>query len=154
MPDFNFGKLLQAAQKRETANDVGSDLLAEVQPARVETSQSQTEIKLDPLSLESGLGKPGTGTSSSVSLSGIERLQVKINDLQSQLQVNAPGYAGLLHEIHRALAEDESLVHLLKEEEIGVIIAGLSKRKSIVIADAIKNKVTSKQLSKLGADDF
>lgn len=104
--------------------------------------------------LPEGLGRPGTGTTGSVILSGVERLQQKISELQSQLQTAAPGYASLLHEIHRALIEDEALVHLLKEEEIGVIISGLSKRKNVVIVEAIAKKTTSKQLSRLTADDF
>lgn len=104
--------------------------------------------------LSSGSGKPGTGTTASVSLNGIERLSTKVSELQVQLQTNAPGYASLLHEIHRALMEDESLVHLLKEEQIGIIVSGLSKRKNVVIVDAVKSKASSKSLSKLTADDF
>lgn len=143
MVDLGFGAL--ASKLGVTLNNVPATSLT---AATVSTSAGLSS------SLPVGLGKPGTGSTVSVPLSGIERLSAKIAELQTQLQSNAPGYASLLHEIHTALAQDESLVHLLKEEEIGVVVSGLSKRKAIVIADAVKAKSTSKQLSRLSADDF
>jgi acetylglutamate synthase len=138
MADFNLAGLMNKMS--------GGSVSPEVE---VENSTSSLAA-----SLPSGLGKPGTGTTVATPLSSVERLQVKISELQAQLQTNAPGYASLLHEIHRALKEDETLVHLLSEQQIGTIVAGLSKRKGVVIAEATVKKTTSKSLSKLTADDF
>lgn len=67
-------------------------------------------------------------------LSNAEQILGKIADLQVALQTAAPGYEGLLHTIHVALHKDEDVVHLLTEEQIGIICAGLAKKKSVVIA--------------------
>lgn len=74
--------------------------------------------------------------SAPVPLSEIEQISSKIADLQLMLQTAAPGYEGLLHQIHVALIKDDALVHLLSEEQIGTICVGLAKKKNLVIADA------------------
>lgn len=74
-------------------------------------------------------------TTSPVPLPEISQIYAKIEDLKSRLQIAVPGYEHLLHEIHVALHKDESLTHLLSEEQIGVILLGLAKKKNIVIAE-------------------
>lgn len=76
----------------------------------------------------------------SVKLTNYDLIVTKINTLQSLLQVAAPNYENLLREIHTNLASDADVVHLLSEEQIGVIVAGLSKKKGIVIAEVIAKK--------------
>lgn len=89
-------------------------------------------------------------------LSNLEQVQNKIEQLKQMLAANAPGYESMLHTIHVALHQDESLSHLLKEEEIGVIIAGLSKKKNIVIATSTAKSKTikGKSLKDITLDDI
>lgn len=68
----------------------------------------------------------------------------KIAELQAALQTGAPQYESLLHTIHVALHKDEELTHLLTEEQVGILCAGLAKKKSVVIAaSAAKGKTAS-----------
>lgn len=69
-------------------------------------------------------------------LSNAEQIINKIGDLQARLQAAAPGYEMLLQQIHIALSKDEEVVHLLSEEQIGIIVAGLAKKKGQVIIAA------------------
>ena len=71
-------------------------------------------------------------------LPAIEVISEKIATLKQQLETAAPGYESLLHQIHTVLIKDESLSHLLSEEQIGVIVSGLSKKKNIIIAEVEK----------------
>jgi len=71
----------------------------------------------------------------------LEFLQ-KLSELEEKLRAAAPGYETLLYTIHKQLSGDEQLVHMLSDEQIGVIVAALTKRKQIVLAD-IGKKVTS-----------
>ena len=73
-------------------------------------------------------------TTETVSLPSASSLSSKIEELEAKLREGAPGYESLLYTIHKILSADEQLVHILKEEEIGVIVAGLAKKKNIVIA--------------------
>jgi hypothetical protein len=82
-------------------------------------------------------------------LSNAEQLVGQIDDLQRKLQTQAPGYESLLHTIHVALSKDPDMVHLLSEDQVGVIVAGLSKRKNIIIAAADKKKSTTSKGTKL-----
>lgn len=67
-------------------------------------------------------------------LTANEQILEKIATLQQQLEQKLPGYKDVLQQIHSALRQNEDLVHVLKPEDIGVILAGLSKHKNIVIA--------------------
>lgn len=87
-----------------------------------------------------------------------EQIIQKIADLQERLQLAAPGYEHLLMTIHKALHDDEEVVHLLSEENIGTIIAALAKKKNVVIIEASRKgqgKTTSgKKLSATTLDDI
>jgi hypothetical protein len=87
------------------------------------------------------------------SLSNSDQIKSRIADLQIALQERLPGYESLLHTIHRNLATDPETVHLLSDEEIGVICAGLSKRTGTFIS-AIEAKKTSKNLKGIKVDDL
>lgn len=65
-----------------------------------------------------------------------EQVKQKIAELQQRLQTAAPGYESILHDIHKALAADEAVTLLLTDEEVGIICAGLSKKKNIVLAES------------------
>lgn len=85
----------------------------------------------------------------SAPLPNADQLLSKIGELKSSLELATPGYESLLFEIHQRLAKDEELVHLLKEEDIGIILAGLSKKKNVVIAAPAKSKSTTSSGKKL-----
>lgn len=81
------------------------------------------------------------------------RFLQRMNQLNGMLSNNVPGYEELLKIIHRNLSQDENLLHILDEEQIGVIINGLSRRKNIIIADTAQ-KNASKKKSPKGLEDF
>lgn len=85
-----------------------------------------------------------------VSLSVAEQMKTKIAELLEALQKQLPGYESLLHTIHRNLANDPDTVHLLSDEEIGVICAGLAKRTGVFIAKAEVEKKSGKGKTTLG----
>ena len=78
----------------------------------------------------------------------------KIEELKEKLQNAAPGYEGLLYTIHKQLAADEQLVHILTEDQIGIIVAGLSKKKNIIIASAVSAKTTKASLKNVSLGDL
>lgn len=75
------------------------------------------------------------------------KFQTRIKHLEILMEKSLPGYEQLLREIHRQLAADENLLHILKDEEIGVIISGLAQRKNIIIATTAQ-KAAAKKSSK------
>lgn len=93
-------------------------------------------------------------STSVVALTNSDLIKQRIYDLQEKLESAAPGYESLLHSIHQALAKDPETVHLLTDEEVGVICAGLSKRTGIVIAEAKASKRVSKGQGKIGLEEL
>lgn len=92
-------------------------------------------------------------------LNNVEQIAERINTLQESLKAGSPVYESLLHTIHVALHKDEELVHLLTEEQIGVIVSGLAKKKNIVIAEPVTKSGGSrtpsgKKLKDLTLDDL
>lgn len=99
------------------------------------------------------------GTTAPMQLDNLGQMAQKIADLQTALQTRAPGYERLLHEIHVGMQKDPDVVHLLTDEQVGVVVAGLSKKKNVVIAepDKIAKKRTlanGKPLSEATLDDI
>lgn len=83
--------------------------------------------------------------SASQPLTQNEQLLEKIATLQEQLEKKLPGYKDTLQAIHSNLRQNEDLVHILKPEDIGVIVAGLSKHKNVVIAASLAKAKTPKE---------
>lgn len=93
----------------------------------------------------------------STPLTGAEQIVDRINSLQQSLQQNLPNYESLLHTIHVALSKDEECAILLTPEQVGILCAGLSKKKNIVIATSSKaaSKTTAgKSLKDTTLDDL
>lgn len=88
-----------------------------------------------------------------IKLTNYDLITNKIHQLQTILQAAAPNYENLLREIHTNLAADADVVHLLSEEQIGVIVAGLSKKKGIVIAE-VMTKVKKASLKNTDLEDL
>lgn len=92
-------------------------------------------------------------------LSSLEQFRQRVTQLREALQAQSPGYEQYLFAIHKQLSNDEEMTHLLSEEEIGVIVAALSKKKNIVIAEAAspKGKTTTlggKKIKDIGLEDL
>lgn len=86
-------------------------------------------------------------------LTDVSQIRNQISELQAALQIAAPGYENLLFYIHKALAADEALVHMLTEEEIGVIVGALSKKKNIVLTNTLM-KEKKKSMKSLSEEDL
>lgn len=80
----------------------------------------------------------------SASLPNADAIVGRINELKAKLEVNAPGYELLLFQIHKQLHDDEAVVHLLTEEQIGVIVSGLKRKTNTVIVSAQAGKKSEK----------
>ena len=93
------------------------------------------------------------GMSGSVPLTNSEQVKNRIADLQTQLQAASPQYDLTLELIHKALKADQETVHLLTEEEIGIICAALAKKKGIVLATDIVAKA-GKSKKTIGLEDL
>ena len=85
-----------------------------------------------------------------VSLSIADQIKGKIFDLQKSLQQNLPNYESLLHTIHVSLSKSPDTVHLLTDDEIGVICSGLSKKTQIVVATKAATTKSAMKNTKLG----
>lgn len=97
--------------------------------------------------------QPVANSTSVAPLSNLQQLQSKLVTLQEKLSTQAPGYEGLLHEIHSAIKKDEELGHLLTDEEVGVIMKALTKRKNIIIAEEkIKSKSRGRPSYEVGGN--
>jgi hypothetical protein len=76
----------------------------------------------------------------------------RFETLRTQIETAAPGYEQLLLLIHKQLAADENMLHILSDEQVGVIVAGLSKRKNVVIAESSKTKAGTSTAKKVTKD--
>lgn len=86
-----------------------------------------------------------------------QQLLERTGELQQALEKQLPGYKDLLRVIHNMLKSDEDLVHVLKEEDIGVIISALSKHTGIVITTSQKKAgktASGKKLNEVTAEDI
>lgn len=84
----------------------------------------------------------------------IEQLREKVATLQNALLTAHPSMPVLLRDIHNHLKQDEEIVTLLSEEEIGIIVNGLMKQTQTVIIAATMKKGTGKSLKKVTLDDL
>lgn len=82
----------------------------------------------------SGTGNMVANSTVVVQITNGDRVKQLITDLQAKMSQAQPGWESLLHLIHSTLQKDPDVVHLLKDEEIGVIVSGLQHRTGIVLA--------------------
>lgn len=84
----------------------------------------------------------------------IDDLRMRCAELEQAITVNAPEYKTILRTIHEEFAKTPEILYLLKDEEIAVVVQGLSKFTGNEIAEIkTKEKITKKIASKLSADD-
>ena len=87
--------------------------------------------------------EPVENSITTVPLSNGEQIKDKILSLKVSIEKGAPGYEQLLHIIHKNLQTDPDTVHLLTDEEIGIICAGLSKKTAIILSKSDAKKANS-----------
>src|SRR3990172_4492582 len=101
--------------------------------------------------------QPTPGAGASIEYPGLAELQEKILQLDNALKQNHPGMESMLQTIHRNLDKDPELVHLLKEEDITTIVAGLEKKtQTKIIDDTVKSAASgrNKGLKNIGMEDL
>ena len=82
------------------------------------------------------------------------QLNEAIADLSDKLLNAHPEMPILLRKIHQTLKKDPDCVTLLTEEQIGVIVNGLSKQTATVIATSISKGNKGKAIKNIGVDDL
>jgi hypothetical protein len=97
-------------------------------------------------------------TLESAPLPDADNILQKIMQMQEEMVANNPHFEYLLKEIHLRLHKQPDLVHLLKEEDIGRIVAALAKKEKVVIGAALnesKSKLSDgRKLSQMTLDDI
>lgn len=81
-------------------------------------------------------------------------VQEQIASLQSALLASHPTMPILLREIHKTLKADPEVVTLLTEEEIGVIVNGLSSQTQTTIATSLASGKKGKSIKSIGVADL
>lgn len=77
-----------------------------------------------------------------------------IQDLKSKLLAAHPEMPTLLRKIHQTLKADPEVVTLLDEDEIEVIVNGLSAQTKTTIATSIASSKKGKSLKSIGVADL
>lgn len=78
----------------------------------------------------------------------------RISRLQEHMENSIPGFESILSTVHKELSRDATLTHLLKDEDIGVLVSAMAKRKNVVISIETAKKLGKKALSKTTVDDL
>lgn len=84
----------------------------------------------------------------------LEQIQSNILELQSALQEAHPRLPRLLQEIHAQLKNEPDVVTVLSEEEIAVIIAGLSRQTNTSLIAKSSSASKTKRLAATSLDDL
>lgn len=82
------------------------------------------------------------------------QLQMQVAELEAAILSAHPSMPMLLQQIHRAVKADPEQVTLLTEEQIGVIVNGLSKQTQTFIATSLATKKTGKSIKSIGISDL
>jgi hypothetical protein len=81
----------------------------------------------------------------------------QLDKLQAEIQARQPGYEYSLREIHKALNDDPALLHIIKPDQIGIVVAGLKlKQNEVIVEETLKSKrgAGGKKLRDLTEDDI
>lgn len=84
----------------------------------------------------------------------LEQFQERVLTLQTMLTTAHPNMPILLREIHNGLKADPEIVTLMTEEEIAIVVSGLSKQTQVQILAAVAKKGTGKALKKVTVMDL
>lgn len=77
-----------------------------------------------------------------------------IADLSDKLLSQHPEMPHLLRKIHQTLKANPECVTLLSEEQIGIIVNGLSKQTQTTIATTISSSKKGKSIKSIGISDL
>ena len=91
--------------------------------------------------------EPVLNSVSTAPLVEADQIKEKIIHLYESLQARLPNYEHLLHIIHTALLKSPDTVHLLSDEEIGIIVSGLSKKTGVILAEKQKKADAKKKIT-------
>lgn len=81
-------------------------------------------------------------------LARLDLIEAKLKDQDPELPMH-------LQSIHRALLENEELVHILPDEKIRTYMAGMQKYKQLqLVAEASKSRSSGGKRGKQTEDDF
>lgn len=83
-----------------------------------------------------------------------EQLKEQILTLQAQLLESNPNLPTLLRTIHTQLRTDPDLVTTMNEEDIGIIVSGLSRQQMTTIATSISKGNKGKSLKQIDLLDL
>jgi hypothetical protein len=115
----------------------------------VTTTQSATPIENTEI-IDAGVTVNAVPTNNSTPQHAM--VQQRLQELEGMLLSRDPAMKGHLLEIHRTLIQYEELVHLLRDEEIGVLMAAQQiHTNTVLVADAVK---ASKAANKKAASNI
>jgi hypothetical protein len=83
-----------------------------------------------------------------------EQVRESIASMQTALLSAHPDLPSLLRKIHTTLKANPDIVTLLSEDEIGIIVNGLSRQQNITIASSISKGGKGKTIKSLTVDDL
>lgn len=78
----------------------------------------------------------------------------RIYRLTESLEQQLPGYATVLHTIHKQLSTQAELTHLLTPEEVGQTIRAMKHRKNVILVEEKQKKSAGKKLKDTSLDDI
>lgn len=87
-------------------------------------------------------------------LIGMTDVTNRIDELRNKLNKSLPGIETTVAQIHKILAEDQSLAHILTDDQVGVICAGLTKAKQVSLITKKAGSGSKKSLSKTTVADL
>ena len=82
------------------------------------------------------------------------QLQAQVAELEAAILSAHPSLPTLLQTIHRNLKADPEQVTLLSEEQIGVIVNGLSRQTQTQIATSVGTGKKGKSIKSIGISDL
>lgn len=88
------------------------------------------------------------------SMTPADQVKEAIISLQDKLLSAHPEMPVLLRKIHQKLKEDPEIVTLLDEEEIGIIVNGLSRQTQTTISTSLATGKKGKSIKSLGLADL
>ena len=89
-----------------------------------------------------------------MTMTPLEQIQEKIITLGDMLKQQLPAFPTVLRDIHSHLKKDEEIVTLLSEEEIAIIVSGLSRQTKVTITTAAKKAASNKTLKNVTLADL
>ena len=87
-------------------------------------------------------------------MADLSQIQMQIAELEQAILSAHPTLPTLLQQIHRSIKADPEQVTLLTEEQIGVIVNGLSKQTQTQIATSISSGKKGKTIKSIGISDL